>query len=199
AIAGPVGALTAVLKVFLWPIGLWFLATRRWRAAAAFAVTAVIVVIVSWGAIGFVGFTSYPRTLSILADVEAHDGYSLVALFHASGSAATALSAIALAGVALATILAARSVDGDRRAFAIAIVGSLIATPVVWMHYLALLYIPIALYHKRLSWLWFVPAILWLTPAGHSDGSGWRIALTLAVMGAVLIAVVRPSRARSTA
>jgi hypothetical protein len=34
AVAGLATAFTAILKLFLWPLGVWLLATRRWRAAA---------------------------------------------------------------------------------------------------------------------------------------------------------------------
>jgi hypothetical protein len=87
--------------------------------------------------------------------------------------------------VVLAVSLAARGADGERRSFAVAVLGSLVATPVLWLHYFALLFVPIALYRPRLSGLWFVPLVLWVTPAGHSEGSLWKIALALAVTAIV--------------
>ena len=38
------------------------------------------------------------------------------------------------------------------------------------MHYLLLLFVPIALYRPRLSGLWFLPLLLWLTPSSNSHG-----------------------------
>ena len=64
------------------------------------------------------------------------------------------------------------------------------ATPVLWLHYFALLLIPIALYRPRLSGLWFVPLALWLTPASHANGSAWKIALALAVLAVVVARTV---------
>jgi hypothetical protein len=43
--------------------------------------------------------------------------------------------------------------------------AALIASPVVWAHYYALLFVPIALLSPRLSWLWFVPMLAVLNPA----------------------------------
>jgi len=114
----------------------------------------------------------------------------MIALLGLSGGAEMAVT-VALSLAALATIwLAARGAAGDRRAFAIAVAASLLVTPLVWMHYLLLLFVPIALYRPRLSGLWFVPLLLWATPTTHSHGTTWRIALALAVVAVVAIRTV---------
>ena len=77
--------------------------------------------------------------------------------------------------------LAARGAEGDRRALVIAVAGALLATPVLWLHYLDLLFVPIALARPRLSAIWFAPLAFWATPLAHSNGSVWRICLVLAV------------------
>jgi alpha-1,2-mannosyltransferase len=180
-------AATAVLKVFLWPLGVWLLATRRWRAAAICAGTGAVLLLGGWAVIGFAGFRSYPTLLHVLDRLEAPVGYSVVALFGLTGGAETAASVLLSLGAAAAVVLAARGAGGDRRAFAVAVVASLLATPLLWLHYLLLLFVPIALYRPRLSGLWFVPLVLWATPMTHSQGSVWRIALALAVAGAVAV------------
>jgi alpha-1,2-mannosyltransferase len=195
AVAGSVAALTAATKLFLWPLGLWLLVTRRLRAMVAFALVATVFVIGGWAVIGFAGFRSYPHLLHVLSQVEAGASYSLVAALGVDGTAATVLSIVLVGLVVLAVTLAARGRDGDRRSFAIAIVGTLVATPVVWLHYFALLLIPIALYRPRLSALWFAPVALWLTPASHANGSPWKIGIGLAVLALV---VARTTAERST-
>ena len=90
------------------------------------------------------------------------------------------------AAAVLAVFVAARAEDGDRRAFAVAVLGTLAATPVVWMHYYALLFVPIALYRPRFSPIWLAPMALWLAPSTYSEGVSWRILLglgTVAVVG----------------
>jgi hypothetical protein len=183
AVAAIVVALTAVLKVFLWPLALWLIATRRWRTAGACLGVGIALLLASWAVIGFAGFRSYPTLLHVIERIEAPVSYSIVALVGAGGSAATVLTAVLAVAVAVAIVLAARSRDGDKRAFAIAIIAALIATPLLWLHYLLLIYAPIALYRPRLSPLWFLPLLLWVTPEAHSHGVVWKIALALAVVG----------------
>jgi hypothetical protein len=143
--------------------------------------------------IDFAGLRSYPTVVHLLERVEAPASYSAVALLGVSGSAQTAatvaLSLAAVAGIAFA----ARGADGDRRAFGVAVVASLVVTPLVWLHYLLLLFLPIALYRPRLSGIWFLPLLLWLTPTTHSHGTTWRIALALAVVAVVAVRTVGAS------
>jgi hypothetical protein len=93
----------------------------------------------------------------------------------------------------LAIALAARGRDGDRRAFAVAVVASLATTPILWLHYLLLLFVPIALYRPRLSGLWFLPVLLWATPTTHSHGATWRIVLALVIIAVVAVRTVGSS------
>jgi alpha-1,2-mannosyltransferase len=190
SVVGWAAGLTAALKIFLWPLGIWLLATRRLRSAAMFGVAALVVLLAGWAVIGFAGFRSYPRLLHVLTQLEAHTSYSPVALLRLSGMAATAFSAVLVVVVVVAVALASRATDGDRRAFAVAVLGALLATPVLWMHYFVLLYVPMALYRPRLSAVWFVPLVLWLTPTTHSHGTTWRIVLALVVFASVAIGTV---------
>jgi hypothetical protein len=193
AVAAVATAFTAVLKLFLWPLGVWLLATRRWRAAVICAGAALVLLLGGWAAIDFGGLRSYPTLVHLLEQVEGPVSYSVVALLGLSGAAETgtmvALSIAAVVGIAFA----ARGPDGDRRALAIAVVASLLATPLLWLHYLLLLFVPIALYRPRLSGLWFLPLLLWLTPTTHSHGTTWRIALALAVVAVVAVRTVGAS------
>ena len=86
AVAGVATAFTAVLKLFLWPLGVWLLATRRWRAAAICAGAGAIFLLGSWAAIDFAGLRSYPTLIHVLEQVEAPVSYSAVALLGLSGA-----------------------------------------------------------------------------------------------------------------
>ena len=187
ALAGVLVALTAVLKLFLWPLLIWLLATRRWRSAAVSVGAGTVLLLGGWAVIGFAGLRSYPTLLHVLQQLEAPVSYSAIALTGVSGGAATALTVLLACAVTAAVILAARKPDGDRRAFAVAVLGALLATPLLWLHYLLLLYLPIALYRPRLAPLWFVPLVFWVMPEAHSGGGTWRIALALAVV--ILVAL----------
>jgi alpha-1,2-mannosyltransferase len=184
-VAGGLVAVTAVGKLFLWPLGLWLLVTRRWRAALAAVAAGLVLLLAGWAAIGFAGMRSYPHLLRVLSQVEEGTSYSPVALLNLSGAAAGLLTAALAVLLVAVVVLAARGTDGDRRALAVAVIGSLVVTPIVWLHYFLLLLVPIALYRPRLSPLWFAPALLWLTPSTHSHGVTWHIVLALGVTALV--------------
>jgi hypothetical protein len=192
-VAAPIAALTAVAKLFAWPIFVWLVATRRFRTAALSAVLAVVLLLGGWAVIGFADLSSYPHLLRILSRVEAVESYSLVGLLRLSGVAATALTGVLVAGVVVAVVFFARGTDGDRRSLAVAVGGALLATPVLWLHYLVLLFVPIALARPRLSAIWFAPLVFWVTPLAHSNGSIWKTCFVLAVVGVILARTIRPA------
>ena len=186
-VVGAAAAVTALLKLFLWPLAVWLLATRRWRATVICAGVGLVLLLGGWAVIDFAGLRSYPTILHVLQQVEIPVSYSLVGLLGLSGGTATAVTV----GLSLTAIVAiwsaARGSGGDRRAFAVAVVAALVTTPLLWMHYLLLLFVPIALYRPRLSGLWFLPMLLWLTPSSNSHGATWRIVLALAVLAVVAV------------
>ena len=202
-VAAVATAFTAVLKLFLWPLGVWLLATRRWRAAVLCAAIGAVLVLGGWAIIGFAGLTSYPTLVRLLEQVEAPVSYSVVALLGVSGGTATVVTIVLSLLAVVAIAFAARGANGDRRAFAVAVVASLVITPLLWLHYLLLLFVPIALYRPRLSGLWFLPLLLWVTPTTHSHGTTWRIVLALAVVTVVAVRTVgssvRPALSRGGA
>lgn len=193
AVAGAATAFTAVLKLFLWPLAVWLVVTRRWRATLICAAVAFGLLLGGWAIIGFAGLRSYPTLIHVLERLEGPVSYSTVALLGLTGGAATAVTVVLSLAAVVAIWLAARGAGGDRRALAVAVVASLVATPLVWLHYLLLLFVPIALYRPRLSGLWFLPLLLWVTPLTHSQGVTWRIAVALGVVAVVAVRTVGAS------
>lgn len=191
-VAALVTALTAVAKVFAWPLVVWLVATRRLRTAVATCAIAVVLIFGGWAAIGFAGLSGYPHLLRVLSKVEAVESYSLVGLLRLQGAGAAALSAALGLTVVLAVFAAARGPEGERRSLSVAVAGALLATPVLWLHYLVLLFVPIALTRPRLSALWFAPLAFWVTPLAHSDGSVWRTCFALAVVAAIVWRTIAP-------
>lgn len=188
-VAAVATGLTAVLKLFLWPLAIWLLATRRWRASVLCAVVAVVLLFGGWAVIGFAGLRSYPTLIHVLGQVEGPISYSVIALLGLKGSAQTVATVVLSLAALGAVWLAARGPAGDRRSFAVAVLASLVATPLLWLHYLQLLYVPIALYRPRLSGLWFLPLVLWATPTTHSHGVIWQIVLALSVVAVVAMRI----------
>ena len=152
-----VGAAVAA-KLFVWPLIVWLLLTRRFRAAAWAAGSGVALLLGAWATIGFEGFRDYPDLLGQLQDVYAERSLSLATVaggFGASVGVAVAVAAAVGASLLVVAAWVARRPDGDRRAFSVVVVASVVATPIVWLHYLALLFVPIAIRWPRLAAAWF--------------------------------------------
>ena len=201
-VAGATLGVAIALKLFVWPVVIWLAATRRWfEAGLAFAV-AVTLTFGAWAAIGFDGLAQYPELLRRLADVVADRGYSLVALGVELGLPLGAADAVPwLAGVALilGVVIAARRADGDQIAFTLAVGATIALSPIVWLHYFALLVVPLAVFRPRFAWVWLLLWVFWLTPHQTSDGDLWRIALALAIASMLLAIPLRSPRSRAEA
>ena len=182
-------------KVFLWPLLIWLVATRRGLVAARALMVGIAATTVSWALIGFAGLMSYPQLLNALANVEQRKSYSTVALgltfgLPAGEARAVGLAAGAVALLAIVLLARARSENSDRHAFIAAIAAAFLFTPIVWSHYLCLLVVPIAISRPRLTPLWLVPLAIWATPGQH-DGKTWQVALGFSVWLLVLAASFR--------
>jgi hypothetical protein len=98
---------------------------------------------------------------------------SVAAGLGASTPVAVALSAAAgIALVGVAWVVANRG-DGDRRAYAAVIGACILASPIVWQNYTALLFLPIAITWTRIHPAWFFSYAIWLAallPKPHLDG-----------------------------
>jgi hypothetical protein len=186
-VAGVPLALAAAAKLFLWPVLVWLLVTRRFRAFAASVLT-IGVTFALWASIDLAGMRRYPETVRLLNEVQRWKSYSLQSLFvslHASAFASEIAAGVgAVAAVSAVVLLRRRD---DRTTFAAAVVAALVATPILWTHYLVLLLAPIALTRPRLGPLWLVPLVIWATPHPESLGIVWRIVLVLAVIGVVAV------------
>ena len=174
-------ALLIVLKLFLWPVLVWLLVTGRKRAAVEAVVLSLALTFVSWAWIGFADIGSYPSILDRLAGAEGAKSYAL-----ASGRIGEPL----FTGVVIASLWIGRRL-GERRLFATAIVGATLASPIVWLHYFALLTIVFAVLEAPLIY-WLIPALLWVTPLQQTGDTTWRVALAAGVCALSLFA--RPGR-----
>jgi alpha-1,2-mannosyltransferase len=191
AVAGAATGAVVVAKLFMWPLLVWLVATRRRSTATKALAIAVAASAVGWLALSFAGFMDYPSMLATLTRVEGGRSYSLFALLLSAGASTTsARVGLLVAGAALvaAIIVIGRRPGGDERSFGVALAASLLLSPIVWAHYFILLLIPIALSRPRLSPLWFAPLAFWLTTyTAHSQGSTARIVTSLGIMLAIFI------------
>jgi len=197
-VAASVGAAIA-LKVFVWPLLVWLAVTRRWAGAVGAALVAIGLALGSWAAIGFDGIADYPNLLRRLSDVEAENSYSAYAILVTIGlPSGLAHALVVSAAVALLVLAwrAARGADGDRRALTLALAAGFVLTPILWLHYLVLLVVPIALARPRLSALWLVPLAMTVFELldlykGWPRGDGWALATVAAVMAVVFATAAR--------
>ena len=151
-----------------------------------------------WAAIDPGGMRQYPQTVRLLNDVQRWKSYSVQSLFITLHVPALTSELVAgAAGVAAIAALVLLRRRGDDATFSAAVVSGLIATPILWNHYLVLLLAPIAIVRPRLAPLWLLPLVLWATPHPESLGVVWRIVLVLAVIGVVAVQAVRRSSQRS--
>lgn len=198
--AGASVGVSVATKVFLWPLTIWLAATRRISAAVWSVAIGVIALVVSWGAVGFRGFTDYPdlvRRLSERLDERSYTLYALGLDLGLPSELARACWGILAVALLAATVVVGRRAD-ERRAFVLALAAAIAFSPIVWLHYFALLLVIVAVVQPRLGPLWFIglPMQLFVT-TGVYNGSTFQ---TAAMLGAaaltVALALRRPPETR---
>jgi alpha-1,2-mannosyltransferase len=184
-----VGFLVAA-KLFFWPLLLWLVVTRRYRAAVVGLTVSVVLIVGPWAGIGFAGMRDFPQLLNMLSSVQRLDQYTVGALlaFVIAWGAAHAIG-LAFGAAVLAVGLIVGRTD-ERRSFALVIAAMLSLSPVVHIHYFVLLLVLVALFAPRMGWLWALPLLFWLSPQA-TNGAPWQTALALAVAAATVALSVR--------
>jgi alpha-1,2-mannosyltransferase len=183
---------TLAAKFFLWPLVVWFAATRRLASAALSVAIGVVLLVVSWAVIGFAGLADYPELMSRLDDSVGADSYTLYIVGLDLGLPSAAARALWLAvGVALlaAVVVAGRRGD-ERSAFILALTAALALSPIVWLHYFALLLLVVALAQPTLGVMWFVPLAMVVTP-GSGSPTPFETSATLAIAAATIALALR--------
>jgi alpha-1,2-mannosyltransferase len=192
--AGVVLGLVIALKLFLWPLVVWLVVTKRYRAAAVAAVSAVLLVLVPWIPLRGAGLLSYPHRLSILTSLEAKRGFSPAALLAHLGLGWGAAQAAGYAlGIAL-LVWTYRRRNEEASALALVCAASLLLTPILWPNYLVIMLVPLAVLRPRFGVEWLLPVLLldetiFAPPA-------WQVAVLLGVLAALTAAAVWPLRGR---
>ena len=190
--------LIAIKLVFV-PLVVWLLLTRRLVAAAIAIAGAIALLVLPWAVIGFDGFREYPSLLDRLeaAYAEGTDSLPTALSWLASGSHARPLICLTavLALVGFAALVRTRR-DGDLSVFTAMIAASIVAVPIVWPHYLALLLVPLGIACPRPSAAWLLPYVmpLVLVVDDRTVRAACFILLALTMTAAPLVASRRVSR-----
>lgn len=166
---GPAGFATALaigVKLFLWPLACWLAATRRWRNVAVLVATGVGASLAAWALIGFGGLGDFPAAVRDNVRDNASLPYTITAVVRElGGSAAAAYTAAwAVGGTVLVLAIRAAWHGRDAAGFALAIGAALLLSPIVWLHYLSVLLVPVAVAQPTFGWIWLIPLPLWVSP-----------------------------------
>jgi hypothetical protein len=190
-------AVAISLKPFMWPLELWLLATRRWRASVYTLVFGLVLNVIVWALVGF----GQIRTYMHLVSLDAHDswraGYGTAAAFAHLGvgrAGGDVMTVLISSGLAAAVVHAGFIKRRERRALILMIALMLVASPLVWDHYFALLLVPMALERPRLGWLWALPVLMWACGAAFHVHA-WQEALAWLIAGTMLVSVSKTARA----
>lgn len=192
------GGLLIAAKLFAWPLLPWLIVTRRFRMAAITAATAVASLAASWASIGFKGLTTYPRLLE--AETRAygprsHSFLAAVSRLGASLTLAELLTILIAFTVAAAIVISSRG--RDEGWFTAAIALGLLLSPVMWQHYLVLLFVPLVILRRfRDPVMWVLVAALWLSPV-ESPPTVWQTWLVPVIAAVIAIRAVSPNALRS--
>jgi alpha-1,2-mannosyltransferase len=190
-------------KLLLWPVFVWAVAMRRLRTVALALGIGALVTLVAWAVIGFAGLADYPELLERLSEIQSERSYSIVGMASALGLAeAVGQLVTVVVGVALLVgcVVLARRGD-EERSFTCAVAATLALSPIVWLHYLVLLLVPLSILRPRFSLIWLLPVVLWTSPRpGYAEGyETFMPALVAAILVAVLLLRPRPGKSVAAA
>jgi hypothetical protein len=160
--------LMLALKMMAWPLAVYLLLERRWRAAAAVAATAAAAYGGAALLVGAGHFADYFRQVGGVAALYRHNGGNIsfwsfgyrlfegtrgevevLPFFYSPALARLTSFALPAAALAVALVAARRAAEFDT-AFALLGGVSLLVNPVAWTHYLVLAALPLAVAARRL-------------------------------------------------
>ena len=186
--------ITLAAKFFLWPLVVWFAATRRVVTAVLASLIGLALLLLSWAAIGFSGLADYPDLVRRLEDSVGSDSYTAYIVGLDLGLPSIVARGMWLAigvGLLAAVVVVARRGD-ERSSFILALAAALALTPIVWLHYFALLLVVVAVAQPRLGVVWFVPLAMVVTP-GSGQPTPFETAATLGVAAVTIALALRSS------
>jgi hypothetical protein len=197
--AGLAVGVAAVIKVFPGLLVVWFLLSRRYRAAAGVLLGVVALTLVSLPVTGLEPWRQYPTVLANLsAPADVTDTLApTVWLAPVVGFdvARWLVAAVGLVVVALVAVRARRDVPSTRltalaASFGVAVTVSVLVAPALYHHYLAILVLPLLLglvAGVPLRWLALAYLLMW---GGQQDALGdwsWVVNRGLPTAGALVV------------
>jgi hypothetical protein len=191
--AGLLVAVLVSLKPLMWPVALWLLSGRRWRASAYALAVAALLNLGAWALVGFHQIGAYLHAAARDTDVAWRTGFGVPALLaHLGASRTIGMAAMLVLSLALTlAVLHAGLIRHDQTvALTLSVALAIVASPLVWGHYLVLLLVPLALLRPRLEWLWALPIALWVAPPDVRVHL-WQATIFWLVTAAILTRLIR--------
>jgi alpha-1,2-mannosyltransferase len=196
---GVSAAFLIAAKLLAWPLLIWMAVTRRYQALKVTAGATVLIVAGSWAVIGFRGLAQYPHLMA--ADAKAFEAFrfssSLVHILSPLGLSIGATRALALlVATALAAAIIALARGSDEGWFTGALTFGVLCSPVVWLHYEVVLFVPLALARRRPVLMWAVIAYsYWFILLFLHTAESRAIGLTAVMVCSVVWATMEPRSA----
>jgi hypothetical protein len=196
--AGLATAAVVSLKLFLWPVAVWLLATRRYLATAYALATGVVLATLSWAILGWDQIERFLHVNAAIVRIFRAWGYSVSATLMQFGVGQTAATGFMIAVSALFVLACFRLArQGFEGASFVAMIGLVLAaSPVVWVHYFALLVLPLAILKPALSKTWLLLLPFWVCVV--SGISAELSAFALLDAAVICMLLVRSGRHAST-
>jgi Glycosyltransferase family 87 len=188
-LAGIAVGLATVVKVFPGLLVVWFLVTRRYRAAAGAAIGFAAAALVTLPITGIQPWLEYPTVLANLsAPADTTDTLAPTVWLAPYLGFTAARVLVTAAGLALVAWSALR--QPPARSFALAVTVAVLIAPAVYQHYLALLVLPLLLglgAGVPLGALALAYLLMW---GGQQDALGdlsWVVNRALPTLGALVL------------
>lgn len=163
-VAGACIGIAALIKVFPGLVILWFLLTRRYRAAAATLVTTAVLAVATLPVTGLQAWLDYPTVLANLGPpTELTDVLAPTVWLSAVMPALVARVLVTVVGIVV-VIWAARQ-RSEPISFAVTVAISVLIAPALFPHYLAILVLPLVLalrYAPPAAWV----VLVWASASG---------------------------------
>ena len=192
-VAGVLTGAMISLKPLLWPLVLWMLATRRWRASAVALISGLAFNLLAWSVVGFGQISSYLSAASADTTAAWRTGWGVPALLGHFGVGFTGglVTMLALSAALVAAVVYSAVMQRDElRVLTWTVALALVSSPLLWSHYLVLMLVPLALSRPRLHWVWVLPVLMWVSPLGMTVHT-WQLLVSWVAAGTMFYVLLR--------
>jgi alpha-1,2-mannosyltransferase len=201
-ISGAAAGAATVIKVFPGLLVLWFVLTRRYRAAAAAALAVAALFALTLPITGIEPWLQYPTVLANLGPpVDTRDTLAPTVWLAPSLGFGLARVLVTVAGLAIVAWAVVDRRLPSATSFAVAVTVSVLIAPALYQHYLAILVLPLVLALGAgvgLGWLAAAYFLMWGGQQAAFGDLAWIVNRGMPTVGALLLLVAlvwRPAAA----